>query len=92
MLRNSFAPGWIRASLLVRPALAHAAQADRTPSEVAKAFLRDMHAFHAEKDAIKRDEIAARRIHVLRKYQRSPELPIKPHQVKQIFEEMNDQA
>jgi hypothetical protein len=38
------------------------------PPEVAKAFVRDMRAFFAAKDAIKRDEIASRQIHVLRQY------------------------
>jgi hypothetical protein len=50
------------------------------PPEVAKAFVRDMRAFFAEKDAIKRDEIASRRIHVLRQFQGKHERPIKLHQ------------
>jgi hypothetical protein len=62
------------------------------PPEVAKAFLRDMRAFHAEKSPIKRDEIASRQIHVLRHYQGKNERPIKLHQVKQMFEEMKDHA
>jgi hypothetical protein len=32
------------------------------PPEVAKAFVRDMLAFHAEKSPLKRDEIASRQI------------------------------
>ena len=51
------------------------------PPEVAKAFVRDMRAFHAEKGPIKRDEIASRQIHVLRQYQGKNERPIKLHQV-----------
>jgi hypothetical protein len=39
------------------------------PPEVAKAFVRDMRAFHAEKNPLKRDEIASRQIHVLRQFQ-----------------------
>jgi hypothetical protein len=35
----------------------------RADSEVAKAFVRDMHAFHAKKNAIKRDGIAANQLH-----------------------------
>ena len=54
--------------------------------------LRDMRAFHAEKSPIKRDEIASRQIHVLRQYQGKSERPIKLHQVKEMFEEMRDQA
>jgi hypothetical protein len=47
------------------------------PPEVAKAFVRDMRAFHAEKSPLKRDEIASRQIHVLRQYQGKSERPIK---------------
>ena len=39
------------------------------PIAVAKAFVRDMRAYHAEKSPIKRDEIASREIHVVRQYQ-----------------------
>jgi hypothetical protein len=38
------------------------------PMQVAKAFVRDMRAFHAEPNAIKRDEIASRQLHALRQY------------------------
>jgi hypothetical protein len=62
------------------------------PPEVAKAFVRDMRAFHAEKSPLKRAEIASRQIHVLRQYQGKSERPIKLHQVKQMFEEMRDQV
>jgi hypothetical protein len=62
------------------------------PLAVARAFVRDMRAFHAEKSPLKRDEIASRQIHVLRQYQGKLERPIKLHQVKQMFEEMRDQA
>ena len=62
------------------------------PPEVARAFVRDMRAFHAEKSPIKRDEIASRQIHVLRQYQGKNERPIKLHQVKEIFEEMRDRT
>jgi hypothetical protein len=61
------------------------------PLAVARAFVRDMHAFHAEKSPLKRDEIASRQIHVLRQYQGKSERPIKLHQVKQMFEEMKDE-
>jgi hypothetical protein len=64
----------------------------KLPAEVAKAFVRDMRAFHAEKSPLKRDEIASRQIHVLRQYQGKSERPIKLHQVKEMFEEMRDQA
>jgi hypothetical protein len=60
------------------------------PLAIARAFARDMKAFHAEKSPIKRDEIASRQIHVLRQYQGKSDQPIKLHQVKQMFEEMRD--
>jgi hypothetical protein len=60
------------------------------PPEVAKAFVADTRAFHAEKSPIKRDEIASRQIHGLRQYQGKHVRPIKLHQVKQLFDEMND--
>jgi hypothetical protein len=62
------------------------------PPEVAKAFFRDMRAFHAEKRPIKRDEIASRQIHALRQFQGKNKRPIKLHLVKQMFEEMKGQA
>jgi hypothetical protein len=62
------------------------------PIEIAKAFVRDMRAFHAEKSPLKRDEIPSRQIHVLRQFQGKHERPINLHQVKQMFEEMRDQA
>jgi hypothetical protein len=62
------------------------------PPGVAKAFVRDMRAFHAEKDRLKRDEIAARQSHALREYQGPRERPIKLHEVKQMFHAMKDHA
>jgi hypothetical protein len=71
---------------------AHAQQPNELPPKVAKAFVHDTRAFHAEKSPLKPDEIASRQIHVLREYQGKHERPLKPHQVKQMFEEMKDQA
>jgi len=62
------------------------------PPEIAKAFVRDMRAFHAEKSPLKRDEIASRQIQFLRQFQGKSERRIKPHQVKEMFEEMKDQV
>jgi hypothetical protein len=45
------------------------------PPEVAKAFVADMRAFHAEKSPINRGEIASRQIYVLRQYQGKDERP-----------------
>jgi hypothetical protein len=41
---------------------------------VARRFVEDMLAFFEEKNGVKRDEIAARQLHVLRRYQRSGEM------------------
>jgi hypothetical protein len=41
------------------------------PMAVAKNFVRDMRAYFAEPNAIKRDEIAARQLHALRQHQGS---------------------
>jgi len=41
---------------------------------------------------MKRDEIAARQIRILRQFQGKNERPIKLHQVKQMFEEMKNQV
>ena len=60
------------------------------PPAVARNFVKDMLAFLAEKDSIKRDEIAARQIHVLRQYQGPRERPIRLHEVKQMFHAMKD--
>jgi hypothetical protein len=46
----------------------HAEQAHRTANRIAKAFVRDMRAYHAEKDAIRRDEIAIRQLTILNEY------------------------
>jgi hypothetical protein len=58
--------------------------------KVAKAFIKDMRAFLAEPNAIKRDEIAGRQMHELRKYQRPHEKPVPIPDIKQMFEEMRD--
>ena len=61
------------------------------PMQVAKAFIKDMKAFHAEPNAIKRDEIASRQLHALREYQGPREKKLRVHDVKGMFEEMKDQ-
>ena len=59
--------------------------------QVAKAFIKDMKAFHAEPNVIKRDEIASRQLHALRKYQGPREKKLRVHDVKEMFESMKDQ-
>ena len=43
------------------------------PPEVARSFVKDMEAFHAEPNAIKRDGIAVRQLHALREHHRPRE-------------------
>jgi len=60
------------------------------PLAVAKAFARDMRAFHAEENSTKRDEIASRQLHVLKSFQRPREKPLRLADVKEMFEQMED--
>jgi len=59
------------------------------PPRVAKAFLRDMKAYFAEKDRIKADEIAARQLHALREHHTGKK-PLRLTDVKRMFVEMRD--
>jgi hypothetical protein len=58
------------------------------PPEVAKAFVKDMRAFHAEPNAIKQDEIAARQLQALREYASPRQRKLRIHDVREMFEEM----
>ena len=60
------------------------------PRAIARAFLRDMRAFYAEKNPIKRDEIAGRQMHVLRKYQGPRAKPVRIPDIMEMFREMKD--
>jgi hypothetical protein len=60
------------------------------PLNVAMAFVKDMRAFHAEPNAIKRDEIAARQLHALRGFRRPRDKKLRVHDVKEMFEAMKD--
>jgi hypothetical protein len=62
------------------------------PMNVAKAFVKDMRAYFAEPNAIKRDEIASRQLHALRGYQGLREQKLRIHDVKEMFEQMKDHA
>jgi hypothetical protein len=55
------------------------------PPEVGRAFMEDMRAFHAEKNAIKRDEIAARASWRLKQHYSGK---LRLSDVKRMFEEM----
>jgi hypothetical protein len=60
------------------------------PPEVAKTFVRDMRAFHAEKSPIKRDGIAMRQLVILNEYLGRRERPLRVIDVKEMFEELRD--
>jgi hypothetical protein len=62
------------------------------PVQVAKAFVKDMRAYYAEPNAIKRDEIAARQLHALQAFQGPRQKKLRIHDVKEMFEQMRDHA
>jgi hypothetical protein len=62
----------------------------RLPLEVARSFVEDMEAFHAEPHAIKRDEIAARQLRLLREHKRPRAPKLRLHDVKELFERMRE--
>jgi hypothetical protein len=57
------------------------------PPAVARAFVKDMRAFLAEENAIKRDEIAARQLHALKQHYAGK---LRQFDVKEMFLEMKD--
>ena len=61
------------------------------PVAVAKAFVRDMRAYFAERSELKRDEIAARQLHALNELRRPRDKKLRLADVKEMFLEMRDQ-
>ena len=61
------------------------------PMQVARQFVKDMRAYHAEPNAIKRDEIAARQLHALRQF-KGPREKLRLADVKEMFEQMKDET
>jgi hypothetical protein len=61
------------------------------PPAVARAFVKDMRAFFAEPNAIKRDEIAARQLRVLREYNPPRAKKLRLSDVHEMFVQMRDQ-
>jgi len=55
------------------------------PLAVARAFVKDMRAYFAEEDAVKRDAIAVRQRHVLSEFQSSREIKLRLSDVKRMF-------
>jgi hypothetical protein len=62
------------------------------PPDVARAFVRDMRAFFAEKNAIKADEIAARQAWLLNQHQGPRGKMLRLIDVKEMFRQMRDDA
>ncbi len=61
------------------------------PPNVARAFVRDMKAYFAETNLIKRDEIAIRQLVALNEYLGRRERPLRVIDVKEMFLQMRDQ-
>lgn len=62
------------------------------PPSAAAGFVRDMRAFLAEPDAIKRDKIAARQLQVLERFRLPQERELRLSDVKEMFLQMKDHA
>ena len=62
------------------------------PPSVVASFVRDMRAFFAEPDVLKRNEIAARQLHVLENFRLPQERDLRLSDVKQMFTEAKDHA
>ena len=60
------------------------------PMEVAKQFAKDMRRYFAEQNTIKRDEIAARQLHVLNDYRWPGTKKLRLQDVKKMFVEMRE--
>jgi hypothetical protein len=58
-----------------------------TPPAVARRVVEGMHAFFAEENPVKRDEIAGRQMSVLRQYQGPREKPLRIPDIKEMFPE-----
>ena len=62
------------------------------PPSVARAFVRDMKAYFAEENQIKRDAIAVRQLHALKEHQGPREKALRLSDVKKMFDHMKDHA
>jgi len=60
------------------------------PPAIAQAFVKDMRAFFEEENAIKRDEIAARQLRVLREFKGSREKKLRLSDVHEMFLELRE--
>jgi hypothetical protein len=62
------------------------------PPAVAREFVKDMRAYFAEKDGVKRDEIAARRAWLLGQHLGQREKELRVTDVKEMFLQMRDEV
>jgi hypothetical protein len=60
------------------------------PMQVAKAFAKDMRAYHAEGDAMKRAEIVQRQLDALHRFQGPRDKKLRFQDITRMFEEMKD--
>ncbi|MFB9268636.1 hypothetical protein ACFFWD_36900 [Bradyrhizobium erythrophlei] len=60
------------------------------PPSVAQRFMVDMWAYFAETDPLKRDEIAARQLHVLNDYRSQREPRLRLSDIKEMFAQVRD--
>jgi hypothetical protein len=60
------------------------------PMQVAKAFARDMRLYHAERDTVKRAEIAQRQFDALQRFQGWRDKPLRFRDITKMFDEMKD--
>jgi hypothetical protein len=60
------------------------------PMDVAEAFAKDMRAYHAERDPMKRAEIAQRQLDALQRFQGPRDTPLRFRDIIEMFEEMKD--
>ncbi len=62
------------------------------PTAVAREFVKDMRAYFAEKNAIKRDEIAIRQLTALNEYLGRRDRPLRVTDIKEMFVQMRDES
>ena len=62
------------------------------PPSVARGFVKIMHAYLAEKNAIKRDKIAGDASRLLKPYLPPRDRKLRPPDIYEMFEAMKDQA
>lgn len=60
------------------------------PPEIARRFVEDMEAFHAESNPLKREGIALRQLQILREYRSPRDGKLRLPDVKELFKLMHD--